>query len=117
VLRALLYCHGLVLEDPLAIAAELVSGTVAERRAVARSAVRAAAASIAEIAPLIDAGVVQTYFLPDDARNRSSLDCVALARSAMSLRKLRCGMRSRRRSSTASGHSSVSCGADTRRRP
>lgn len=81
VLRALLYCHGLVLEDPLAIAAELVSGTVAERRAVARSAVRAAAASIAEIAPLIDAGVVQTYFLPDDARNRSSLDCVALARS------------------------------------
>jgi len=68
VLRALLYCHGLVLEDPLAIAADLVSGTDGSLREMARPAVRAAAASLAEIAPLLDAGVVQTYFVPTSRR-------------------------------------------------
>lgn len=81
VLRALLYCHGLVLEDPLAIAADLFRGVEPDAREAARSAVRAAAASIAEIAPLIDAGVVQTYFLPEGARHRSSLNYATLAGS------------------------------------
>ena len=68
VLRALLYCHGLVLEDPLALAADLASGTAAETREVARRVVIAAAASLVEIAPLIDTGVVQTFFFPAAAR-------------------------------------------------
>ena len=81
VLRALLYCHGLVLEDPLALAADLVNGTDGELRAVSRSAVRAGAASLAEIAPLVDAGVVQTFFRPRETWNRTVLDGAALARS------------------------------------
>jgi hypothetical protein len=68
VLRALLYCHGLVLEDPLALAADLASGTAGETRQVARRVVLAAAASLVEIAPLIDSGVVQTFFFPAAAR-------------------------------------------------
>lgn len=61
-LRALLYSHGLVLEDPLALAADMYLGTRAELRAVARTAVQAAAESLCEIAPLLRHGVVQTYF-------------------------------------------------------
>lgn len=68
VLRALLYCHGLVLEDPLALASDLASGTAAETREVARRVVVAAAASLVEIAPLIDSGVVQTFFFPAASR-------------------------------------------------
>lgn len=62
VLRALLYCHGLVIEDPLALAAELYAGTPATTRALARNAVEAAVASLVEISPLLDAGVIDTFF-------------------------------------------------------
>lgn len=70
VLRALLYCHGLVLEDPLALAADLASGTSGEARQVARQFVLAGAASLVEISPLIDTGVVKTFFFPAAARRQ-----------------------------------------------
>jgi len=82
VLRALLYCHGLVLEDPLAIAADLVVGTEASLRHVARQSVRAAAASLAEIAPLVDAGVVQTFFVEPSKRVDAGAPPIGSARSA-----------------------------------
>lgn len=43
VLRGLLYCHGLVLEDPVAIAAEMARASPAEVREPARRALVAAA--------------------------------------------------------------------------
>ncbi len=58
VLRALLYCHGLVVEDPLALAAEMYREVPFEDRAVARLAVQAGVASIVEIAPLLDAALI-----------------------------------------------------------
>jgi hypothetical protein len=66
VLRALLYCHGLVIEDPVTAAAEMYLGTRRELRAVARLAVVAATTSIVEIAPLLDADVISTYFTTSD---------------------------------------------------
>lgn len=60
--RALLYSHGLVVEDPLALACDMYTGTRAELRAVARTAVEAGVDSLVEIAPLVKAGVVQTFF-------------------------------------------------------
>jgi hypothetical protein len=62
VLRALLYCHGLVIEDPLALAAEMYREVPPSDRAVARKAVESAVSSIVEIAPLLDAAVIQTFF-------------------------------------------------------
>jgi hypothetical protein len=62
VLRALLYCHGLVIEDPIIVAADMYTGTKAELRAVARLAVVSAVTSIVEIAPLLDSDVVRTFF-------------------------------------------------------
>jgi hypothetical protein len=64
VLRALLYSHGLVIEDPVLLAAEMYAGTSDETRPLARAAVEASVASTVEIAPLIDAGVVDTFFTP-----------------------------------------------------
>jgi hypothetical protein len=68
VLRALLYCHGLVIEDPIAAAAEMYLGTRSELRAVARLALVAAITSIIEVAPLLDADVIGTYFTTSDAQ-------------------------------------------------
>ncbi|HEX5403170.1 MAG TPA: hypothetical protein VFX16_12790 [Pseudonocardiaceae bacterium] len=68
VLRALLYCHGLVVEDPIAAAAEMYLGTRGELRAVARLAVVAATTSVVEIAPLVDADVISTYFTTSEAQ-------------------------------------------------
>jgi len=64
VLRALLYCHGLLIEDPLVMAAEMYQGTGGEVRQIARLAVTAAAASLVEIADLLDGEIVQTFFTP-----------------------------------------------------
>jgi hypothetical protein len=77
VLRALLYCHGLVLEDPLALAADLASGTSGETRELARRVILAGTASLVEIAPLIETGVVQTFFFPPAAR-KSIVDATDL---------------------------------------
>lgn len=68
VLRALLYCHGLVVEDPIAAAAEMYLDTRGELRAVARLAVVAATTSVIEIAPLVDADVISTYFATSETQ-------------------------------------------------
>jgi hypothetical protein len=66
VLRALLYSHGLVIEDPLAAAADMTRGVNRELREVARLTVSAAAAAMVEIAPLLDNDVVVTFFTTID---------------------------------------------------
>jgi hypothetical protein len=64
VLRALLYSHGLVLEDPLVMAAELhVSGAQSTRK-LSRLFIQAAVTSLIEIEALLDARVVQTFLCP-----------------------------------------------------
>lgn len=82
-LRTLLYCHGLVIEDPLAMAADMYIDASPETRPLARRAVEAALSSLVEISALLDSGVVQTFFTPtpslvdvDDYRNHliSALD-------------------------------------------
>ncbi len=62
ILRTLLYCHGAVIEDPLAMAVEFYVDASIETRSLARSAIEAAVASLVEIESLLDAGVVQTFF-------------------------------------------------------
>lgn len=72
VLRALLYCHGLVIEDPLLLGADLYRGTSGETRAIARQAVVAGAVSLVEIAPLVHSGVVETFFTGSTARDEAA---------------------------------------------
>lgn len=72
VLRALLYCHGLVIEDPLLLGADLYKGTSGEIRVVARQAVVAGAVSLVEIAPLVRSGVVETFFTGSTARDEAA---------------------------------------------
>jgi hypothetical protein len=68
VLRALLYSHGLVLEDPLVMAAELhVTGAQSTRK-LSRLFIEAAVTSLVEIEALLDARVVQTFFVPTQER-------------------------------------------------
>jgi hypothetical protein len=78
VLRALLYSHGLVIEDPILLSAELYAGTSGETRTLARASVEAAVASTAEIAPLIDAGVVDTFFTPSAEQDDAAVVAAAL---------------------------------------
>ncbi|GAB3083927.1 hypothetical protein [Pedococcus soli] len=73
VMRALLYSHGLVLEDPLAMAAELHHLAPRETRPYSQLFVHAALTSLLEIAELLDAGVVETYFVPTDVRRQTRL--------------------------------------------
>jgi hypothetical protein len=63
VIRALLYSHGLVIEDPLVLAAELHTTSPALTRSLSRQFVEAAAVSLFEVDSLIDAGVVETFFV------------------------------------------------------
>lgn len=68
VLRALLYSHGLVFEDPLVMAAELhVTGAQSTRR-LSRLFIQAAVTSLIEVEVLLDAQVVQTFFVPTQER-------------------------------------------------
>ncbi|MEM1334417.1 MAG: hypothetical protein AAGG08_13275 [Actinomycetota bacterium] len=60
-MRALLYCHGLVIEDPLAMAADMYQSTSADARPLARMAIESATLSLLEIDRLLDAGVVRTF--------------------------------------------------------
>lgn len=71
VMRALLYCHGLTIEDPVLLAADMyvLSGT--ELRSVARRSVEAAVASLCEIGQLIDERVVDTFFTARPAEGRT----------------------------------------------
>ncbi|MEZ0579276.1 hypothetical protein [Nocardioides sp. MH1] len=73
VLRALLYCHGLVLEDPLAMASELYHLTPNATKEYARLFVEAALTSMVEVSELLDEGVVETYFVPTEDRRQTGL--------------------------------------------
>ena len=80
VLRALLYGHGLLIEDPLVMAAELHLTSPAETRSMSRTFVEAAAASLGEIDALISAGIVQTFFVTTpERREGSALEAEMLA--------------------------------------
>lgn len=65
-LRTLLYCHGLTIEDPLAMAADMYLDAEPELRPLARRSLEAGLASMAEISELLDAGIVDTFFTPSD---------------------------------------------------
>lgn len=67
VMQALLYCHGLVIEDPLAMAAELYVTSPAHVRRLAHSFINAATVSMVEVSALLDSRVVQTFFTPSSA--------------------------------------------------
>lgn len=62
VLRALLYSHGLAIEDPLRHAAGMHLSQPAELRPITRRGLSAAASSLSEIADLLDADVVNLFY-------------------------------------------------------
>lgn len=66
VVRALLYCHGLAIEDPLAHAAELHLSAPTEVRHLSRDGLAAAVQSLSEIAELLDSGIVETFYTAGD---------------------------------------------------
>ena len=72
VVRALLYSHGLVIEDPLVMAADLHEGNPVDLRALTRRFLEAATVSMVEIEDLLDAGIVETFFVSGDDRQADS---------------------------------------------
>jgi hypothetical protein len=72
VVRALLYSHGLVVEDPLLLAAELHTDSPAHTRGMSRQFIQAAATALFEIDALLDAGIVETFFVTIDERSEKS---------------------------------------------
>lgn len=72
VVRALLYSHGLVLEDPLVMAAELHVTGAKPTRKLSRLFLQAAVTSLIEIEALLEARVVQTFFVPTQERTLGS---------------------------------------------
>lgn len=72
VIRALLYSHGLVIEDPVLLAAELHATSPAHTRSLSRRFVEAAATSLFEVDALVDDGVVETFFVGMDERAEES---------------------------------------------
>jgi hypothetical protein len=80
-LRALLYSHGLTVEDPFALAAHMYIGTSSALRQTARLLVEAAVDSICEIAPLLRRGVVQTFYGRDS--DETAVSVAALIGSAI----------------------------------
>ncbi len=87
VVRALLYSHGLVIEDPVLLAAELHLTSPTQTRALSRRFVEAAVLSLFEVDALIDERIVETYFVGMDARvEESPTDAVVAAALAQSNR-------------------------------
>jgi hypothetical protein len=74
VARILLYCHGLVLEDPLAVASSICVSHLAEQsnNEAARAMFSAATASCVDIAPLVHDGVIVPYWR--SSGNRRNID-------------------------------------------
>lgn len=66
IVRALLYSHGLAIEDPLSHAAEMHLSQHKDVREISRHGIVAATASLSEIAPLLDAGVVDMFYTGGD---------------------------------------------------
>jgi hypothetical protein len=75
VLRALLYAHGLVIEDPLVMAADMYLSVPTELRHVARAGIETAVTNLVEIEHLLDANVVETYFRVVSHQGGRSSDC------------------------------------------
>ena len=69
IVRALLYSHGLAIEDPLSHAAEMHLSQASEVREIARLGVSAAVASLSEIAQLLDGDVVELFYTGGDELN------------------------------------------------
>ncbi|MGH7928695.1 MAG: hypothetical protein ACREQV_12975, partial [Candidatus Binatia bacterium] len=67
IIRALLYCHGIVIEDPLVMAADMFLSAPVSLRPVARKAIEAALINLIEVEELIDRHIVQTFFAPSEA--------------------------------------------------
>jgi hypothetical protein len=72
VMRALLYSHGLVVEDPVCLAADLHATSPAHTRALSRRFLEAAATSLFEVDLLVDAGIVETFSVREDERTEES---------------------------------------------
>lgn len=79
VARVLLYCHGLVLEDPLAVACAIYRDQTGQHEA-ARAMFNAAVSSAVEISPLVDGGVVIPFWRPSLDRSRFELLLAELRR-------------------------------------
>lgn len=65
-MRALLYSHGLAIEDPLSHAAEMHLSQHRDLRAVTRAGISTAAASLSEIAQPLDNDVVNVFYTGGD---------------------------------------------------
>ena len=87
VTRTLLYCHELVLEDPLALAADMYLSSVPSARRVARAFVETAVRTALEIDELVEAGVVICYWVPSDRPRHTE----QLSRALMATQKGRSG--------------------------
>lgn len=79
VIRALLYSHGLVVEDPVLLAAEMHTTTRDELRDLSRQFLEAASISLFEVDALIDEGVVETFFVGMEDRTEESLSDAQVA--------------------------------------
>lgn len=66
IVRALLYSHGLVIEDPLSHAAEMHLSQGPDVRKASRWGLSAAVASLSEIAELLDSDVVNLFYTGGD---------------------------------------------------
>lgn len=72
VMRALLYSHGLVIEDPLSYAAEMYGSAPLDLRHALRDSIASATASLSEIADLIDADVVTLFYTGGEEINAAN---------------------------------------------
>jgi hypothetical protein len=83
--RILLYCHGLVLEDPLAVASSICVSHLSDqdKREAARAMFSAATASCVDIAPLVNDGVIVPYWRPSANQGNINFLRTELKRTAM----------------------------------
>lgn len=62
IVRALLYCHGVLIDDPLSHCAERHLSSPREVREVTRLTLSTAVASLSEISDLLDEGIIQVFY-------------------------------------------------------
>jgi hypothetical protein len=69
--RLLLYCHSIILEDPLALGADMFLSAREEVRDLARRFFEAAVVTSLEMGELVDAGIVCPYWIPRGQERRT----------------------------------------------
>lgn len=69
--RVLLYCHGLVIQDPVALGCDMMLSAAEDVRPLARRFVHAAIVTATEISELVDAGIVLPYWIPTNTERRT----------------------------------------------